>query len=205
MWHSDTLGVIRTPKEITVNGLQHPRQIFRKWSKDELAAIGITPARLEVPDHRYYNTGAETLTLVDGETVVSYAGIEKNVGDLKKGLISAIKNNVGSLLASSDWRVIREADGGTAMTAAWKTYRNEIRAHGNSLESGVEAFASLQAVKNFQNHSVIEVRYESTYDAEGKETIGPETKDHNRTVDKTTWGWPVAPDAEVDPYHVEYK
>lgn len=205
MWHSDTLGVIRTPKEITVNGLQHPRQIFRKWSKDELAAIGITPARLEVPDHRYYNTGAETLTLVDGETVVSYAGIEKNVGDLKKGLISAIKNNVGSLLASSDWRVIREADGGTAMTAAWKTYRNEIRAHGNSLESGVEAFASLQAVKNFQNHAVVEVRYKSTYDAAGEETIGPETQDHNITVDKTYWNWPVAPDAEVDPRHVEYK
>ena len=205
MWHSDTLGVIRTPKEITVNGVQHPRQIFRKWSKDELAAIGITPARVEVPDHRYYNTGAETLTLVDGETVISYSETEKDVEGLKTQLASKIKQNVGSLLASSDWRVIREADGGTAMTDAWKTYRNEVRAHGNSLESGVESFASLQAVKNFQNHAVIEVRYESTYDAEGKETIGPETRDHNRTVDKTTWGWPVAPDAEVDPYHVEYK
>ena len=205
MWHSDTLGVIRTPKEITVNGVQHPRQIFRKWSKEDLAAIGITPARVEVPDHRYYNTGAETLTLVDGETVISYAETEKDVEDLKKQIAQKIKANVGSLLASSDWRVIREADGGTAMTDAWKTYRNEVRAHGNSLESGVEAFASLQAVKNFQNHPVIEVRYESTYDDEGNETIGPETKDHNRTVDKTTWGWPVAPDAEVDPYHVEYK
>ena len=205
MWHSDTLGVIRTPKEITVNGVQHPRQIFRKWSKEDLAAIGITPARVEVPDSRYYNTGAETLTLVDGETVISYAETEKDVEDLKKQIAQKIKANVGSLLASSDWRVIREADGGTAMTDAWKTYRNEIRAHGNSLESGVEAFASLQAVKNFQNHPVVEVRYESTYDAEGKETIGPETRDHNRTVDKTTWGWPVAPDAEVDPYHVEYK
>ena len=205
MWHSDTLGVIRTPKEITVNGVQHPRQIFRRWSKEDLAAIGITPVRVEVPDHRYYNTGAETLTLVDGETVISYAETEKDVEGLKTQLASKIKQNVGSLLSSSDWRVIREADGGTAMTDAWKTYRNEIRAHGNSLESGVEAFASLQAVKNFQNHAVIEVRYESTYDAEGKETIGPETKDHNRTVDKTTWGWPVAPDAKVDPYHVEYK
>ena len=205
MWHSDSLGVIRTPKEITVNGVHHPRQIFRRWSKDELAAIGITPVRVEVPDHRYYNTGSETLTLVDGETVISYAETEKNVDDLKKGLISAIKNNVGSLLSSSDWRVIREADGGTAMTDAWKTYRNEVRAHGNSLESGVEAFASIDAVKNFQNHPVVEVRYESTYDAEGKETIGPETRDHNRTVDKTYWDWPVAPDAEADPYHVEYK
>ena len=205
MWHSDTLGVIRTPKEITVNGVQHPRQIFRKWSKAELAEIGITPARVEVPDSRYYNTGAETLTLVDGETVISYAETEKDVEGLKTQLASKIKQNVGSLLASSDWRVIREADGGTAMTDAWKTYRNEVRAHGNSLESGVEAFASLQAIKNFQNHPVVEVRYESTYDDEGNETIGPETKDHNRTVDKTTWGWPVAPDAEADPYHVEYK
>ena len=96
-------------------------------------------------------------------------------------------------------------DGGTAMTDAWKTHRNEVRQHGNALESGVESFASIDAVKNFQNHAVIEVRYESTYDADGKETIGPETQDHNREVDKTHWGWPVAPDAEADPYHVEYK
>ena len=205
MWHSNTLGVIRTPKEITVNGVQHPRQIFRRWSKDELADIGITPVRVEVPDHRYYNTGAETLTLVDGETVISYAETEKNVDDLKEGLISSIKQHVGSLLSSSDWRVIREADGGTALSDAWKTYRNEVRAHGNSLESGIEAFASIDAVKNFQNHSVVEVRYTSTYDAEGVETIGPETENNNRTVDKTYWDWPVAPDAEVDLYHVEYK
>jgi len=205
MWHSDTLGVIRTPKEITVNGVTHPRQIFRKWSKAKLAELGITPVRVVTPDQRYHNTGAETLTLVDGETVISYATTEKDVEDLKKQIVQKIKAHVGSLLASSDWRVIREADGGTAMTDAWKTYRNEVRTHGNSLESGVESFASLQAVKNFQNHAVVEVRYESTYDAEGNETIGPETKDHNRTVDKTHWGWPVAPDATPDPYHVEYK
>ena len=205
MWHSDSLGVIRTPKEITVNGVTHPRQIFRRWSKAELAEVGITPARVETPDSRYYNTGAETLSLVDGETVISYAGTERDVGQLKENIVAKIKANVGSLLSSSDWRVIREADGGTAMTDAWKTYRNEVRTHGNSLESGVESFASLQAVKNFQNHPVIEVRYESTYDAEGNETIGPETKDYNREVDKTYWDWPVAPDAIADPYHVEYK
>jgi hypothetical protein len=170
-----------------------------------LAEVGITPARVETPDSRYYNTGAETLSLVDGETVISYAGTERDVGQLKENIVAKIKANVGSLLSSSDWRVIREADGGTAMTDAWKTYRNEVRTHGNSLESGVESFASLQAVKNFQNHPVIEVRYESTYDAEGNETIGPETKDYNREVDKTYWDWPVAPDAIADPYHVEYK
>ena len=204
MWYSETLGTIKTPRALTVDGIQHPANIFRAWSKAELLGIGIAPARVEVPDSRYYNIGAESYTFTDGEWVISYATTEKNVDDLKTDLIAKIKANVGSLLAPSDWMVIRAADGGTAMTEAWTTYRNEVRAHGNSLENGVEAFASVQAVKNFQNHEVQEERYLSTYDDEGVETIGPETEIVDRTVDKTYWGWPTAPDAEVDPYHVRY-
>ncbi len=204
MWYSETFGTIKTPRALTVDGVQHPANIFRAWSKAELLGIGIAPARVEAPDSRYYNTGAESYTFTDGEWVISYATTEKNVDDLKADLIKKIKANVGALLSPSDWMVVRQADGGTAMTEAWTTYRNEVRAHGNSLENGVEAFASVQAVKNFQNHEVQEERYLSTYDDEGVETIGPETEIVDRTVDKTYWGWPTAPDAEADPYHVRY-
>ena len=204
MWYSETLGTIRTPRALTVNGIQHPSNIFRAWTKPELLAIGIAPARVDVPDSRYYNTGAESYTFTDGEWVISYASTEKDVASLKSEVIEKINAHVGSLLSSSDWRVIREADGGTAMSDNWKTYRNEVRAHGNSLESGVEAFASVDAVKNFQNHEVQEERKVSTYDDAGVETIGPETETVTRTVDKTHWGWPTAPDAEADPYHVRY-
>ena len=204
MWYSETFGTIKTPRALTVDGIQHPSNIFRAWTKPELLSIGIAPARVEAPDSRYYNTGAESYTFTDGEWVISYATTEKDVADLKKELIEKIKANVGSLLSSSDWMVIRAADGGTAMEEAWTTYRNEVRAHGNSLENGVEAFASVQAVKNFQNHEVQEERKLSTYDDDGVETIGPETETVNRTVDKTYWGWPTAPDAEADPYHVRY-
>ena len=204
MWYSETLGTIKTPRALTVNGIQHPSNIFRAWSSQELADIGIYPARVDAPDSRYWNTGAESYTLTDGEYVISYASTEKDVAVLKKELIEKIRANVGSVLAPSDWRVIREADGGTAVSDDWKTYRNEVRAHGNSLESGVEAFASVAAVRNFQNHAVQEERKVSTYDSEGVETIGPETETVNRTVDKTYWGWPTAPDAKVDPYHVRY-
>jgi hypothetical protein len=204
MWYSETLGTIKTPRALTVNGIQHPSNIFRAWSSQELADIGIYPARVDAPDSRYWNTGAESYTLTDGEYVISYASTEKDVASLKTQVIEKINAHVGSLLSSSDWRVIREADGGTAVSDDWKTYRNEVRAHGNSLESGVEAFASVEAVRNFQNHAVQEERKLSTYDADGVETIGPETETVNRTVDKTTWGWPTAPDAKVDPYHVRY-
>ena len=203
MWYSETHSLIKTPRGITVNGIQHPASIFRKWTKPELLAIGIAPARVEVPDSRYFNTGRESYTFTDGEWVISYESKEKDVEQLKTQLISKINAHVGSLLSSSDWRVIREADGGSAMSDEWRTYRNEIRAHGNSLESGVEAFASVEAIRRFQNAEVQEERYLSTYD-EGVETIGPETETVNRTVDKTNWGWPESPDAEVDKYHVRY-
>ena len=204
MWYSETIGTIKTPRALTVDGVQHPANIFRAWSKAELLGIGIAPARVEGPDSRYYNTGAESYTFTDGEWVISYTTTEKNVDDLKADLIQKIKANVGTLLSSSDWMVIRAADGGTAMPEAWTTYRSEVRAHGNSLENGVEAFASVQAVKNFQNHEVQEERKVSTYDDAGVETIGPETETVTRTVDKTYWNWPTAPDAVADPYHVRY-
>tara|TARA_Y100001951_G_scaffold103172_1_gene111411 strand:- start:648 stop:1265 length:618 start_codon:yes stop_codon:yes gene_type:complete len=205
MWYSETFGVIKTPKALTIDGFRHQQNIFRLWSKPQLAALGIRPARVETPDSRYFNTGAENYELVGDEWVISYTTTEKDVEDLKKQLVAKIKVNVGSVLGSSDWRVIREVDSGAPMNEAWKSFRNEVRLHGNTLETGIESFASVQAVKNFQNHSVIEVRYISTYDEEGNETIGPETEEVNRTVDKTYWDWPVAPDAEADPYHVEYK
>jgi hypothetical protein len=71
MWYSETIGTIRTPRALTVDGVQHPSNIFRVWSKSELLSIGIAPARVEVPDSRYYNTGAESYTFTDGEWVRS--------------------------------------------------------------------------------------------------------------------------------------
>jgi hypothetical protein len=204
MWYSETIGTIKTPRALTVDGIQHPANIFTAWSKQELAAIGFYPARVKSVDSRYYDTGSETYELVDGEYVISYATTEKDVELLKEDLIKKVQANTGALLAPSDWRVIRSIDSENAMSSEWTTYRNEVRAHGNSLESGIEAFASVDAVRNFQNHAVQEeLRIEVT-DDEGVTTVSDETETINRTVDKTYWGWPESPDAEDDPLHVRY-
>tara|TARA_B100000029_G_scaffold75947_1_gene67701 strand:+ start:326 stop:955 length:630 start_codon:yes stop_codon:yes gene_type:complete len=208
MWYSETLGIIKTPRAITVDGVQHPSNIFRAWSAEELEAIGIYSLEIVVPDSRYYDTGAENFekksrrnpdgTFAGGADYyeLTYDTTEKNVDNLKSDLISKIKANTGVLISPSDWMVIRATDGGTAMPADWTTYRSEVRAHGNSLENGVEAFASLQAIKNFQNHEVQEERKVSL---DSDETIIVD-----RVVDKTYWNWPTAPDAVADPYHVRY-
>ena len=177
MWYSDSLGVIRIPKEITVNGVTHPRQIFRKWSKAELAELGITPARVETPDQRYHNTGAVTLTLVDGETVISYAASDKDVGQLKTIMKARVKDIASSTLAQSDWMRIREEDGGTSMSADWKTYRSDVRAMSNTKEAEIDALADLDAIK----------LYESTPGIPDEDGGVPH-------INNVTSGWPNDPD-----------
>jgi hypothetical protein len=149
MWYSDTLGVIRTPKEITINGVTHPRQIFRKWSKAQLAELGITPARVEHVDQKYYNTGAESMTLVDGETVISYATTPKAVDMLKTTMKAEVKAIAAGMLSGSDWMTHREADGGTAMPVDWKNYRVAVRAESNEKEGEIDGLADLDAIKAY--------------------------------------------------------
>ena len=217
MWYSETQSsVINTPRALTVNGVQHPANIFRVWSEEELEAIGIYSLEIVTPDSRYYNTGANNLekksrrnpdgTFSGGVDYyeLTYDTTEKNVDDLKSDLILKIKANTGVLIAPSDWMVIRAADGGASMPEAWTTYRSEVRAHGNSLENGVEAFASVQAVKNFQNHEAQEERYVVVENEDGSKSPGSDTEVINIVVDKTYWNWPTAPDAVADPYHVRY-
>ena len=206
MWYSPSHGLIKTPRAITKDGIQHPRQIFRLWSKAELANLGFHPARLSVADHRYYNTSGEEYNFDDAtsEWVVSYGSSERNVDDIKKSMKSKVKSIASSTLSQSDWMSIREHDGGTAMTEDWKTYRASIRSESNTKESEIDSLADLDAIKAYQAHPIVEVRYVSHYDADGVETIGPDTESHNREVDKVTFGWSNDPDYS-DPYHVRYE
>jgi len=206
MWYSPSHGLIKTPRAISKDGIQHPAQIFRLWSKAELANIGFHPARLSVADHRYYNTSSENYNF-DGTTsewVVSYGSSEKNADDLKVQMKRKVKQIASSILTHSDWLRIREEDGGTAMPADWKTFRADVRATSNIKEAEINALLDLDAVKAYQNYIIVEVRYLSSY-VDDVETIGPETSSNTREVDQTSWGFPAAPDAEADPYHVRYE
>ena len=151
MWYSPSHGLIKSPRAIVKDGVQHPRQIFRKWSKAELANIGFHPARMSVADHRYYNTSGEEYNF-DGATnewVISYGSSAKNVDDIKKSMKAKVKSIASSTLAHSDWMTHRESDGGTAMPADWKTYRAAIRTESNDKETAIDALVDLDAIKAY--------------------------------------------------------
>ena len=207
MWYVESVGLVKTPRGLTLNGIQHPRNIFTLWSKAELAAIGIKPASITAVDQRYNYSGELTWDTSGQEAVGTYATTAKDVAGLKTEMKETVKSLATSLLAISDWYAIREAEGGTAIPADWKTYRAAIRTMSNTKETEIDALADMAAVKAYESHSITYTR--KTYD-EAAETWGSPNVTTNIDVNLLTWteegghvkSWPVAPDREADPSFV---
>ena len=149
MWYVDSIGLVKTPRGVTIDGIQHPRNIFTLWSKAELAAIGIKPASITGVDSRYSNTGEITWDTSGAEAVGTYGTTDKVAADLKKSMTEQVQGHAGSLLSGSDWYTIREAEGGTACPADWKTYRAAVRTESNSKVTAIAALADLDAIIAF--------------------------------------------------------
>ncbi len=149
MWYVNSIGLVKTPRGVTIDGIQHPRNIFTLWSKAELAAIGIKPASITGVDSRYSNTGEITWNTSGAEAVGTYGTTDKVAADLKKSMTEQVQGHAGSLLSGSDWYTIREAEGGTACPADWKTYRAAVRTESNSKVTAIAALADLDAIKAF--------------------------------------------------------
>ena len=210
MWYVDSVGLVKTPRGLTIDGIQHPRNIFTLWTKAELAAIGIKPASITAVDSRYNNTGALTWDTSGAEAVGTYATTPKDAAGLKTEMKNSVSSIASSTLASSDWMHIREGDGGTAMPADWKTYRTAVRTTANAKETAIAALANLDAVKAYEAHPVTYTRKTGTTDAEGVTTWAAPNITTDTTVNKVSWteegghadSWPTAPDHTADPSFV---
>ena len=155
MWYVDSIGLVKTPRGVTIDGIQHPRNIFTLWSKADLAAIGIKPASITSVDSRYSNTGALTWDTSGAEAVGTYATTDVDAAALKTTMTDSVQSQAGSFLAGSDWYAIREAEGGTACPADWKTWRAAIRTESNSKVTAIAALADLDAIKAFDDATPI--------------------------------------------------
>ena len=125
-------------------------------------------------------------------------------------MTSSVQSQAASILAQSDWYAIREAEGGTAIPADWKTYRAAVRTASNAKETEIAALANVDAVKAYEAHPVTYTRKTGTTDAEGVTTWAAPNITTDTTVNKVSWtelgghadSWPTAPDHAADPSFV---
>jgi hypothetical protein len=152
----------------THNEISYPANWLRLASAEEKAAIGIT----EVPDpvradDRFYWNGDVNLpkALEDREEVdqdgnpmfvkvldktdplnpVMVDSTERLVTKgLKSQFIAQVKQTAGSILAQTDWMVIRKAERDVAIPTATVAYRASVVAKADELEASITAVTTVE-------------------------------------------------------------
>ena len=130
------------------NGITHPRN-WHIWSAEDKAAAGVTEVIEDTPpDSRLYNWSMDR----DG-SITSTAKAMDDSGsgdDLVLGVKSTLKNNVksqqGSLLAQTDWAVVRKSEKSTAIPSNIATWRDAIRTKATAMETAIDGAANTAAV-----------------------------------------------------------
>lgn len=132
----------------TEDGTQYPNNWLRLASPEERAAIGITEeADPATWDDRFY-CGVDNPKQLEDEIVIPEEGQDfesYNQKGLKSNWIAQIKQTAGSLLAQTDWMVIRKAERDVAIPDAVVTYRAAVVAEANRLEVAINEAADMDA------------------------------------------------------------
>ena len=130
------------------NGITHPRN-WHIWSAEDKAAAGITEVIEDTPpDSRLYKWSMDR-----NGSITSTAKALDDAGsgdDLVLGVKSTLKNEVksqqGSLLAQTDWAVVRKSEKSTAIPSNISTWRDAIRTKATAMESAIDGAANTAAV-----------------------------------------------------------
>ena len=172
---NEIIKIINNPKAMIINDVQYPAKIFQLWSKDELNAIGIyeivtdstnkkdeayyintneeynfadnqvtrswgtaTPRRLE--DEDAVDENGENILDEDGNQVINYG--------LKTEKKRIIKQQATSLLEQTDWHNHKALDDDTyTIPENIKTYRADVRAKSNEMETQIDACTNVDELK----------------------------------------------------------
>ena len=116
-------------------------------------------------------------------------------GNTTTGLKTLWKANqsqiAGTLIAPSDWRVIKAKETGSNMPAAWKTYRAAVRTACNTRQTEIDNCSDVAALKELLFGTATITRQQT--DSEGNGVVEPDTitDEEGNTVDNPVAGNPV--------------
>ena len=132
------------------DGTLQPKN-WQVWSADEKKAAGISEIVMQpFPDQRLYWSShnddgsvastAKSLTDVnevdkDGKAILDSDGNQVVTLGVKSNLKNEVKSQQASLLAQTDWAIVRKADKGTAVPSNIQTWRDAIRTKATEMET----------------------------------------------------------------------
>ena len=173
------LGARNLPLDVawSHNDIQYPANWLRCSTFEDRNALGITweASPDAVYDQRFYwgvdnPKQLDDITDEDGNTTTG----------IKTQWKSAQNETAATLLAPSDWRVVKElevnssfASAKTSLSSTWKDYRAAVRSACNTRQGEIDACTSVEQLKELLFGSQMIERQKT--DADGKGIVQPET------------------------------
>ena len=165
MWalvESDNVTQVFTrPKGMTIGEVNYPSNIFMLWTASELEALGIYEIVIDntnLKDKEYYINTNQSFDFADGVVTASYGtatakaidDVTDEDGNVTRGLKynhkQIINSQAGGLLQSTDWMVVRAAEGGTAVPSDIATWRAAVRTKSNDMCAMIDGAADVDAL-----------------------------------------------------------
>ena len=176
MWalvESDNVTQVFTrPKGITLGEINYPSNIFMLWTASELEALGIYEIVIDntnLKNQEYYINTNQSFDFADGVVTASYGvatarplddvlftaqeetdglGTEGEIKQygLKPQHKAVINQQAGGILQSTDWMVVRAAEGGTAVPSDIATWRAAVRTKSNDMCTAIDGAADVDAL-----------------------------------------------------------
>ena len=173
--------IITSPKSLVISDVRYPAKIFQVWTKAEKEAIGLYEVVTDLSnfkDEEYYFNTNEQYNFADGQVTRSWGTAtakiledQNEVDDdgnnildddgnpviyygLKTKKKKIIKQQAASLLAPTDWYVVKATEvEDYSVPSNITTFRADVRAKSNEMETAIDNVADVDALKTLYTYT----------------------------------------------------
>ena len=169
--NGNIVQIIQPDVAFTIGEKQYSARFIRNATEAERKAVGVYEIiEGEQKDQRFYWVTGPTYRVneVNQTVEATYTAIAKELEDktetpegatepvttkgLKSQWIAQAKATAGSMLAASDWKVVRAAEGVKPVDAETTAFRAAVRAYSDTLEAAITGAADVPALMEVLNN-----------------------------------------------------
>ena len=152
MWILQSGKIIAQPMPLLLNGVNHSKNIFLKWSIEELATLGISPFREEGFDNRRFRSTGATDTMQDGTMVRTHTLVDRySVDDARPVMIDKLKSSYIALMNKAvSNESFYNAIGDSENKKVWSDYVIALKNDAKELRDMIDAVDTCGAILNLQ-------------------------------------------------------
>ena len=152
MWKLPNGSTTNFPKDIDIDGVQYSKNIFLKWTNEQLSTLGIFPFRENRIDDRYFKSMGYTDNQVGNEIVRSHTIMPRySLSELKKRFGDTMRLMAKAVIVRmrDEVEFLQEFSPGDSELAEWAAYKTNYKFAFQTIKSEVQAISDYQELIDY--------------------------------------------------------